>query len=411
MNTNKFSQFLLIFILFNLSGQSQEKLNFEGYIPRLAWYSIPPEETNLDRYQELKDAGITISFSFFQNIDQLIEALDIAEKVGVKIIAHCPELKTDTEKAVKKLRSHPALEAYFLEDEPPKSKFKELAEWAKIIESFDSEHYCYLNLLPTYAEGWQFETREKQDSLSTTYQDYITTFINEVPLKFISYDHYGIVGNTLRTSYFENLEIISKKAKESNKSFWGFALTTSSTFPVHYPIPTLAELRFQVYNILAYGAQAVQYFTYWTPTRNVWNFHNGPIGLDKKRTEVYDLMKQMNKEIKDLSGVFYGSKVSSVYHIGTHNPIGTWRMTDLPPGIKVLNTNGATALVSVLENEDNYFIVIVNGDFKNPINLTLVGEKSLKKVLKDGTLIDADIYSNTFRLDEGDAAIYMSSKK
>ena len=32
-----------------------------------------------------------------------------------------------------------------------------------------------------------------------------------------------------------------------------------------HPVATSGQLRLQVYSDLAYGAQAIQYFTYWTP--------------------------------------------------------------------------------------------------------------------------------------------------
>ena len=57
--------------------------------------------------------------------------------------------------------------------------------------------------------------------------------------------------------------------------------------------------------------------------------------------------------------------------------------------IKVLDTNGAPALVSVLENGENSFLVVVNKDFLNSLNLTVYGDESVKKVLKDGTLVPA----------------------
>lgn len=404
---------LLLILYFQIDLVAQEKLAFKGDIPRLAWYSVPAEEINIERYRELKESGITVTFSFFKNISEAIASLDMAQKVGLKVIVQCPELKNDPEKTVKRLMKHPALAGYFLLDEPSKAEFAELAEWAKRIQAIDNKHYCYLNLLPMYAEGWQFETRIQQDTLSTTYEDYLTTFIKEVPMPFISYDFYCIVGDQLRPDYFQNLEIMARETQKAGKDFWAFALTSGSSWPVNFPPPTLAELRFQMYSILAYGAQGVQYFTYWTPSpaeNNFWDFHEGPIGLDGKRTVTYDRMKAMNEEVKSLSGVFYGSKVVSVSHVGKFTPIGTDRMVKLPPGILALETNDSGAVVSTLENEDNYFIVIVNRDFKQSMNLTIVGDKNLQKVLKDGSLIRADRYHPTLEVDPGDAAIYMITK-
>ena len=78
-------------------------------IPILAWYGIPADEATVERFQELKDAGFTLNFRGYSNADEVVKALDAAQKVGVKIIAACPELRNDTEATVKRFMKHPAL--------------------------------------------------------------------------------------------------------------------------------------------------------------------------------------------------------------------------------------------------------------------------------------------------------------
>ena len=120
----------------------------------------------------------------------------------------------------------------------------------------------------------------------------------------------------------------------------------------------------------------------------------------------------MSSEIKDLSAIFIGAKVVSVRHTGFGKiPQGTIRLTTLPKPIKILETNNAPALVSVLENGENTFLMIVNKDFLHSINLTFYGDETVKKVLKDGTIVPASAYENTMELDAGDAAIYMFPTK
>ena len=115
----------------------------------------------------------------------------------------------------------------------------------------------------------------------------------------------------------------------------------------------------------------------------------------------------MNQELKNLSGVFLGSKVISIQQTGNTIPEGTVQMITPPFPLKVLETTGEGAVVSVLENGDKRFIVIVNRDYKKSMNLTLSGDESLKKVLKDGTIVPASIYAKTIDLEPGDAAIYV----
>ncbi|MDP2337352.1 MAG: hypothetical protein Q8N05_13075, partial [Bacteroidota bacterium] len=90
----KYYSLLMLLFLFAGYVNAQERLQSNGKIPILAWYSIPASETTVARYQEMKDAGITHSLSFFSNMDEVQKALDVAAKVGVKLVVSCPELKT-----------------------------------------------------------------------------------------------------------------------------------------------------------------------------------------------------------------------------------------------------------------------------------------------------------------------------
>ena len=51
-------------------------------IPILAWYGIPADEAKVERFQELKDAGFTLTFGGYSNADEVVKALDAAQKVG-----------------------------------------------------------------------------------------------------------------------------------------------------------------------------------------------------------------------------------------------------------------------------------------------------------------------------------------
>ncbi len=385
---------LLCSLSFPSESNCQDKIKPLNQIPILAWYSIPPEETTLARYLELKESGITHNLSFFNDAESMSGALDTAWKAGIKMIVYCPELKTATEETVKRFMDHPAVSGYMLRDEPNRSDFPELAEWARKIRKTDDNNFCYLNLFPNYASEEQLGTK--------TYKEHVDLFVREVPVQFISFDHYPILGDSLRANWYENLEIISEAARESAKPFWAFALSVAHG---KYPVPTLAQLRLQVFSDLAYGAQGIQYFTYWTPFDTTWKFNNGPVTLDGKRTVVYDRIKEVNKEIVSLSNVFLGAKVMSVSHTGLI-PQGTRPLTILPKPIRILKTLGTGAVVSHLENGTSSYLVIVNRDFRNPLNLYIECENNVRKIFKDGSSAPANAYQSKTEIDPGDIAIY-----
>jgi hypothetical protein len=79
----------------------------------------------------------------------------------------------------------------------------------------------------------------------------------------------------------------------------------------------------------------------------------------------------------------------------------------LPQVIKVFETEGDGALVSTLENGTNTFFVVVNRSLEKSMPFILFGDNSLKKVLKDGTIVPAADYAAKNVLDPGDIAVYM----
>lgn len=368
-------------------------------IPILAWYSIPAEDATLERYQELKDAGFNLTFSHTQTLADAKKALDLAAAVGIKSILHCPELEKNPEATVNEVKHHPGLAGYFLRDEPTVSAFPQLAKWAKRIQAVDDKHYCYLNLLPDMVP---------EETLGDTYPNYVQRFIDEVDIQTLSFDFYPIVhDNQIRERWYENLEVIAEKSQQSGKPFWAFALATAHN---DYPMPSAAHLKLQMYSNLAYGAQYLQYFTYWNPDTTTWDFHEAPITLKKKRSPVYDLIQEVNQELQHRAFVFMGAKVLSVRHTGVTIPVGTRRLEKLPPQVKMLDTKAGEALVSLLEKGDEQYLVVVNRSLVKPLDLQITFRGKAELVRKDGSIQDIAKYSSWFRTEAGEAEIFRWKK-
>jgi len=395
---------------------SKEKLKPAGVIPVMSWGGISQSEVSVASYQKLKDVGVNIDIAFFTNADAIASGLDAAGKAGIKLMISCPELKSDPEKTAKRFKNHPALEGYYLADEPGKSQFQELADWAKRLKAVDDEHYSFVNLFPNINSNQsKFGTKD--------YKEYIGTFDNLFPAPYLSFDFYPVVDGTVHPRWYENMEFFANKYRNEGRPFWAFALTTSylaysndsgqptlndffQLYKTYNPektfvhdIPTLAALRLQVNVNLAYGAQGIEY----------WSFRGfgSPLDEQGKRTVVYDRLQKVSNEIQHLSGVFLGAKVISVSQTGLNIPNETTRLSQLPAPIKLLETVGEGAVVSVLENGGNTFLVIVNRDFKNSMKLIIYTDDTVKRVLKDGTIIPANEYANATEVEPGDMTVYM----
>lgn len=336
-------------------------LSAQEDLPIYACVSIPGGAFSTpERYRELAEAGFTTTLTGFGNLAQALSALDAAKGTGVSVFVSCPELASDTANAVEKLRTHPALAGYHLSDEPSAAAFADLAVWTRKIQAIDVSHPCYINLLPTYANTTQLGT--------PNYQDYIDRFVDTVPVPLISFDHYPTSSGNVEPGHFENLEIVAASARRVKKPFWGFYQAT--LFAAAQPTRTLAQLRFESFTNLTYGAQCIQAYTYWTTFPED---REAPITTDGKRTPTYALVKQVNHEIRAWSRVFRNAQVDSVSHAGQTIPPGT-RPFVPHGGLHTLNVGTGSAVVSFLRNHDQQYLALVNSDIHQALTLTATFE-------------------------------------
>lgn len=370
-----------------------------GTIPTLAWEGVPQAFATADRFREMKEAGIGISFTSFANLDAAVAGLDEAQKGGAQILVHCPEIRQQPKAAAKRLMGHPGLFGYFLGDEPGAGAFPELGALAKRIAAVDANHPSYVNLYPNYAPLWALATKD--------YPEHLDKYLQQVPTPFLSFDFYPIQtsknGLVVRPLWYENLEQVAAATSKAKRPFWAFALSTEH---FAYPPATVPQLRLQVFSNLAYGAQGIEYFTYWQPGDKI--FRQAPIDQKGNRTPAYDHVKQVNAEVQGLAGVFFGSHVLAVGHTGEKIPQGTRRYEPQPP-VKGVTTGSGGAVVSLLESSDGArrFLVIVNRDVTAamPLNVSLDGAAACSEVAKDGTLRPLTGHTFDANLEAGDMAV------
>ena len=370
--------------------------------PILAWYSILNDDVSHARLQELANAGFNLSFQIYPNTESLKKALKASRGTGVKLITACPQLSNNTAVTVKALRKDKQNAGYFLIDEPSTNHFTELAAWAQKIRSEDDSRLLYLNLLPNYATPEQYGTK--------TYKQYVERFIREIGLGFVSFDHYPVLSDRdnsyLREGYYENLEDVSSVCRKAEIPFWGFALATAHG---PYPVMTRSMLRLQVFSNLAYGAQGLQYFTYWTPTpaeQAGLNYRNAPIDNNGKRTEVFDLIKELNAEVRRLTPVFLGASIIDVAHTGKKIPLGTHSPKRLPSAIRNIHSSGEGFIVSYFTNHNKNYFMVVNRDLHHRQQAHVEAADIVRRILSDGTSAPASLYSCNLWLEPGDYLLY-----
>jgi hypothetical protein len=104
--------------------------------------------------------------------------------------------------------------------------------------------------------------------------------------------------------------------------------------------PTEAQLRWQVYASIAYGARGVLYFCYWTPQGGEFPKGGAIITADGRRTRHYEEAKRINAALKNLGPVLMQLHSKAVVRIGPDTdpgkalagtPLVTIRRDDVDP--------------------------------------------------------------------------------
>lgn len=361
-------------------------------IPVYACISVPLEQSTPARYRELAEAGFSTSLTGFDSLSQALRALDAAKGTGVTLFITCPELKSAPAETARRLSLHPALAGYHLQDEPSAADFKSLASWQAAIQAVDTAHPCYINLFPIHASRQQLGT--------DSYADYVGQFMRIVRPTILSFDNYPTSHGRLEPNVFTNLEIIAAAARNDSRPFWGFY---QSVVWGAMPARTLAQLRLESFSNLVYGAQCIQAFTYWMP--GFPDHRDAPIGLDGKRTAMYDLVKTVNGEIRAWSRVFKNARVLEVLHAGKDLPPGT-RAFRAGPAITRLDAGDGSVVVSFLSKAGRDYVALLNKDLRNPLTVSaaFARPQGTLEIRKDGS--DRAPDGVDFRLDPGDLRIF-----
>lgn len=356
---------LTIFLsFFSVKSIAQQSAEF----PILAYWGVNPRFATDAQFKAFAECGFNISHYNFASADQFIQVAKVAQKYNVRLLLQSTSLKSDTEQMVKKVMNVPNLYGYHIYDEPSMTGLDELSsKYVEKIAKLDKNHPCYINLLPYYDDNMLKKTVK-----ANSYAEYVRKAA-KVRTPQLSFDYYPIMTDSIRSTWYENLETVRKVSLETGKPFWGFVLSVPHA---KYPMPTLAMLRLQIYSNLAYGAKGIQYFTYWTPVSSSYNFHSAPVTTEGKFTSTYNVVKKMNKELKGVCSLFKDGTVTNVSHLGSI-PKSTHALVEAPLNIKSLSVKGGTGVIaSQLVCKNKHYLILVNKDYKKKVTVNLSTLKS-----------------------------------
>ena len=351
-----------------------------GEFPIIASYAFYTPYITPQQFEWVKEAGFNVIRQSL-NPAQIDSCLDLAAKNDLYLLVspwnmqEVDKIKSITER----FSGHPNTWGYRIADEPNISQFPHLKEVVDTLMKYDAGHNGFINL---FADAGEKHLGVK------SYKKYVEDYVTTVNPAFLSFDFYPVRNNKkgqpyVEYGYYASIETIARVARESNRPFWSYILSNRHWF---YPKPTEGFIRFQVFMALGYGAQGVIYYTYLMPDfdKEKREYSDAPIGWDGKRTDTWNMVRNVNREVQNLSHVFLGAEALDVRHAGKI-PEGTKPLSRLPAPFRIIDCSGDGVLVSRLKNGENEYLLIVNHDAIHPQNIYLSRTRPVVRIYGDGS--------------------------
>lgn len=323
MNSRSF-RLAFFFLLTALSAFAAPDTNF---FPIMAWNGV---EANLPALKKMRECGITVA-GFAPPA-----TLKLCRKAGLMAIVSDARVsgydwanvneqiaRSNITSLVRQVGKDPCVFGYYLRDEPGADMFPGLAKVASILREQAPSKWAYINLFPNYAEAWQLNMQ--------SYPAYLQKFVDTCHPLILSYDHYAFnEGGSMGGKYFRNLEEMRAAAVSNSLPFWNIVQAMGL---LTFRVPNDADLRFQIYTSLAYGARGIAYFQY-KASPPAGNFHMSPIDQFGNPTPTWYFMQNVNLQIAALAPTLLQLHSDDVYHL-----------SNVPDGCHASNTNDLIAKI------------------------------------------------------------------
>lgn len=325
------------------------------------WWPPAITQANL---KQIADGGYNLVLIYPIAPGYGMKLLNWAQELGLKVMLTDPNispyrvnLEADIKELTDDFKDHPALWGYYVIDEPSAKQFADFARLHGILLQNDPLHFPYINLFPNYAVASQLDTPD--------YATYVRRFIDTVKPSILSYDHYALLEIGDRPGYFANLEIIRAEALRAGIPFMQIILATP--FP-GVRDPSAADLRYQVYTTLAYGAKGISYFTYAVPPDTA--FGDGLLDREGAPTAKWYAARDINWEVRRLGPWLLGLRSTGVFYAPSAPELECQALTGA--GVVLKASGGRLQVGEFIDAENHAWVMVVNLDRTQAINAHLL---------------------------------------
>jgi len=293
--------FAAVAAILSSAATAQDLVRFKQDRFAIGFWVDPPEVTDA-RYAEIAEANFTLVLGGFGSTspDIVTKQIELCRKYDLKLLAWGGSGEAN------ELQQGSPVWGYLVRDEPSVADFPALRARVDAIRAARPGALAYINLFPNHASETQLGV--------PTYAEHIERFLSDVRPDVLSMDHYPIFrpDSDGRDGYCENLAVMREYSLKAGIPYWNFF--NIMPYGPHTD-PTEAQVRWQVFATLAYGAKGILYFCYWTPGGDEFPKGGAIIGRDGLRTRHYDEAKRVNAAVKNLGPTLMNLTSTSVVRV------------------------------------------------------------------------------------------------
>lgn len=368
-------------------------------VAAMGYFCFYPDIATDYHFSKMAECGMNMLT--IEAYDNWEEQLELSEKYGLKGVLfvngaagdyYFNQADTKLSEIIAVAKDMPALAGYQIFDEPSVKNIGQIKFEKDRIEELDPNpnHPVYVNLHPSSVSAGGMGVED--------YFEYVERIVTECDLKFITFDQYPVFTSGIDPSWSRSLAAIYESSKRHNIPFWAFTLCCREH---NREDPNVGNIRLQCNTNLAYGAQVNQFFVY----RATSGTNYAPLMGDGTYTKAYDDCKTYCTEMHNRGYVFSGSDVKFLRHTNEAETYGCFLSErDYPDAVSAFSTSGPT-LVSFVENKGNCYMVVVNKNWQEAINVDITFEDMVYVIDHDGEFTEFQKGDAHLSIEEGDMMV------
>ncbi len=359
--------------------------------PIIGWAQLPKKQTRADVFSNIARCGINVFMTCADSPEAVLAQLDLAQEHGLQALVvdkrFTPSDDEDCVKnaldAAKEYAQHPATYGFTICDEPTRNDFERVGRVITAFRNAYPDKVAYVNGL-----GWGCRGAD-------SFLEYVEEYASVIKPQMLSFDAYPLstlpgdaeiskfykadcgvefpeLNAYYRDRYWEAWETYRMVSWKTNLPLWGFALATPHQHSIWFYGPvTEGSIRLEAFTGLAYGIEALQYFTLpslveqYPNTFDGWD--DGILGRDGEPSIRFEAFRRVNRDVATLGPIIKELTSTRVFHTGplTSNCCrwNTVRNERDSSHVGVASIEGDPVIIGFLKGNGKRYMIIVN---RNP---------------------------------------------